>query len=249
MGTPDQGLQRGERKSALAMDQSFIYLITMKLSIGRFPNGGSPLPSQNQSGATLIELLVSIAVAGILMLSGSALMIYMFKKHGDQLKSGHLHSELYPAIGIVNSRIAQAGYWASAYNGEPYNYSGPGPNNPFTANGWDLQVGDSNQCLLFSFDRNRDGVASSDEQIGYRLNSGVLEEGREATTCAAGQWAALTDSTVVNISSLQFVVNTQIVGAFIKRTVNIQLRGALVSVAGAALFLEYTVRVSNDKAS
>lgn len=203
----------------------------------------------------LIELLVSMAVASILVVSGSALMIYMFKKNSEQFKIARMYSDLLPAFDVVTRRISMAGTWAKAHEGKPYNYligGVPNPSievaNPFTVASWDLRVVPGQPCLLFSFDRNRDGTASENERMGYRLRGGVLEEGTRATSCLHGDWAALTTRRIVNITQLQFVISSsEVETGFIRRSVHINLRGDPSSVAGPVILLKRTVRVRNDR--
>ncbi len=209
----------------------------------------------------LLELVVSIAVATILVASGSALMIYMFKKQSQQFKVAGMYSDLHPAFEMVSRRIALAGTWANAQDGKPYYYTGGGSptpdggtptgpeENPFQRTGWDLQVLPGYQCILFSYDRNRDGVASFDERTGYRLNEGALEEGNNVTSCAAGDWAKLTDSRAANILSLEFIITSVAVDStFIKRSVHMELRAKPSTVSGTPILLKRIIRVRNDKA-
>jgi len=192
--------------------------------------------------------MVSIAVAGLLMFAASALMIYMFKQHSQTYQGSYMHSQLFPTINAMKERIGRAGYWSAAHTGAPYNYPSPGGANPFTASGWDLSVGNGGTCLVFSYDQNRDGLATANEQVGYRLTGGIVEEGIGATDCAHGTWAALTESRVINITKLQFVITAVNLGSFIKRSVDIQIMGEPVLGDGDPLHLNYVVRVSNDKA-
>ncbi len=198
--------------------------------------------------------MITVAVASILLASGSTLMIYMFKKNSQQIKVARMYSELLPVFNIVTRRIAMAGAWADAQTGIPYSYYGGGTDpgvdvtNPFTAEYWDLRVDPSDGCLLFSYDRNRDGVAAQDERMGYRLSEGGLEEGSSATSCSHGDWAALTSNKVIKITSIQFIISEQAVPpSFIKRAVHIKLRAEPASVSGPTIFLQRTVRVRNDK--
>jgi len=192
--------------------------------------------------------MVALLISTVLLISASALMVYMFKKHSDNFESGHMHTQLHPAMNIMRQKIAQAGFWSSAFDGEPYNLSGPGPANPFTAAGYDLRTGSGGQCLLFTYDRNRDGAVSDEERVGYRVTSGVIEEGSQATDCATGTWATLTEIKAVSISSLQFTISSEIIGSFTRRSVSIVMRGEPISKAAEPLVMRYTVRIKNDKA-
>ncbi len=203
----------------------------------------------------LIELVVSMAVSAILVSSGSALMIYMFKKQSEQLKIAGMQTDVTPAFDIMTRRISMAGTWAGAHDGTPYNYSGaPTPPatgaNPFTLASWDLRVDNGNSCLLFSYDRNRDGIATEDERVGYRLSNGLLEEGAGALACNYGNWAALTHGRAVTVTSLQFIISTQAVSpSFNRRAVHIMMRVKPTNATNPVVLLKRTVRVRNDRAN
>lgn len=210
-------------------------------------------------GLTLIELMIAMAINLLLLLALTSMFSSNVGHFNQVNKSDLLKQQLQSAMQMMVNDIRRAGYWANASND-----IGTGQNtNPFMAAGTDIAVNGSNNCILFSYDYNKDGSlpsitnSSDDERYGFRLlNNAVQARPPGAAfdcTASANAWENMTDTNLITVTALTFTLNTTSVpiGAASKtvkiRSVDITLTGQLVSDATVTLTLTEHVRVRNDK--
>ena len=146
-----------------------------------------------QSGYTLIELMIGMAV-GLLVLSG-ALFLYLqiFNVSKTTLASTQLNRELSILLDTMSGEIRRHGYSASA-TGEPYQASSS------------ARLSISGSCILYGYDVNADGGQDDNEHRGFMLNAGkVLFAHTASAACGSTvSWSDLTSLDTVSVSALSF---------------------------------------------
>jgi len=213
-----------------------------------------------QTGTSLAELLVAIAVSLIVLIGMTTVTVTSLHRSRDNLMTIRLEEQLRAAIDIMTNDIQRAGYWKNASTDIGQNTN----SNPFMASGADISI-PSSSCILFTYDHNNTGslptinTGTDDDRYGYRLSGGAIQT-RPVTAafdCAAGAgaWENLTDPNVVNISSLQFTTipaagyQVVTVGSHTVtiREIQIKITGSLVSDSSVSRTVTEKVRVRNDK--
>ena len=155
-----------------------------------------------QSGYTLIELMIGMAV-GLIVLSG-ALFLYLqiFNVSKTTLASTQLNRELSILLDTMSGEIRRHGY------------SAQGSNSYYQTTNSALDVNVSGDCILYGYDFNSDDADSSADSIdqkGFRLDSGVIHtKANKLVDCDSDitVWDAFTDESVLEISDLMITLNT-----------------------------------------
>lgn len=220
-----------------------------------------------QQGASLIEMLVGLVAGLILMASLITVSALAINYSSDSLKRDKLNIELQHAMEIMTGDIRRAGYWAQANN----NLNTGANSNPFMASANDISINSSNDCILISYDRDKNGAANNagnantNEHFGYRLTNGVIQaltnDVDNNCTSTASSWENLTDASIVTITQLAFnlsnnsnlVIDIDGAGAGTS-TINIRyltvtITGRLVSDSTITKTLTEKVRIRNDRYS
>lgn len=213
-----------------------------------------------QVGVSLIELLIGIFI-GLIVLSG---MIYFLSRIASystkNLKTVRLEYEIQTALDLMADDIRRAGFSA---NNSGVMSSGVN-NNPFMITGTSDLVVPTSNCILFTYDLNKDGSLPalgslpSDERFGYRLSAGAIQT--RATTdsvfgCTTGNWENLTDPDLLTITNLVFTLTSNALPlrdpitteAIALRYVNISVAGTLVSDPSVSTTFSTNIKVRNDK--
>jgi len=179
----------------------------------------------SQQGFTLVEFMISMALSLAAILVVTSIYITSFQIDSKTIKYSRLNDEVTSIMALLSEDIKRAGYVANAENLlkpkpavnidplDPLNHlvlCVPDPVNCAPEQFRTILVDkftdeDANSCILFSYDFNDNGAHDpSDEDFGYRLNSGELETRQDGIICTAGGWQALTDPDFVTISNLVF---------------------------------------------
>ncbi len=221
-----------------------------------------------QRGLNLIELMVGLTI-GLLILAG-VLTVYLstIQSSSSTLKSIRLNQEINAVMDLMVTDIARAGFWANATNQVSALESTP---NPFMQADTDIQSSDGDQCLMFTYDYDLDGVVtqSRDEVRGYKLSGGTIKTVKGGVTtadtsdCSSYDWESLTDASVSTITELSFVVNETCVNTTatatacgdatagqilsITREVVVTISASLTSDSSITKTVTDTVKVRNDK--
>lgn len=149
-----------------------------------------------QSGYTLIELMIGMAV-GLIVLSG-ALFLYLqiFNVSKTTLASTQLNRELSILLDTMSGEIRRHGYSASS-NGGPYQASSSAG----------LSI--SGSCILYGYDVNADGNQDDNEYRGFMLNAGkVLIAHTASANCGTtANWSDLSSLETVSVSTLSFALD------------------------------------------
>lgn len=165
-----------------------------------------------QAGFSLVELMVSVLLG--LVVVGAAVAVYLsmvFSSTGT-VRSARLNYDMGSLMLFMTNDLRRAGYWGGVV-------AGANPLlNPFTSEDEDVQIitnwdglGLGNDCIVYSYDSDDDGLLQDGERFGFRLNNdgslGIRLDGTVLDDCNNGTWEIITvqdDSEVVQITDLQF---------------------------------------------
>lgn len=176
------------------------------------------MKSSSQTGFTLTELMITIAL-GMSVIS-SVLLGYLatYTSSMNTMAASRLNQELGTLMSVMVSDLRRAGY-TSNFDSADF----PADNafsvvdstaleifNSMSSNTQQVATG-SGTCIVYSYDRDEDGVVDADELSGFRLDAGVVQmrtSGNTADpdTCATtdNTWVDVTDDSFVTVSALTF---------------------------------------------
>lgn len=210
-------------------------------------------------GVTFIEMLIALGLNAMLLAGLVSIFMLNLNHHRTSVEESRLEQQLHSAMEIMVNEIRRAGYWANASTdlGTDTN------NNPFMVAGTDIAVNPAANCILFTYDHDKDGVlapvsaSTDDERYGFRLVNNAIQSRPPGASfdcdAIAGAWEDLTDSALVSVTALVFTLNesTVITGpdtiGIVLRSVDISMTGTLVSDSSITKTLTQHVRVRNDK--
>lgn len=209
-------------------------------------------------GVILVELLVGMAVGLVVIGAVFTLMVNTLHASSTNVEYSQVAQSLRSAMEIISRDLRRAGAIAdvqSCYAQQACNSSHKDVTY-FASNG-------QNNCVIFSLDRNLDGIADSRDWAGFRYGTlpGVIEVKVSGAAgdddCTDGTWVALTDPDVVNVTtfsldtspSYSFLVSqdsaTGTQSLLEVRKVSVGISGELASGGGSQTINEI-VRIRND---
>lgn len=172
------------------------------------------MPARRQHGLSLVEILVAIVLGLLLVSAVATLLVSHIVEHRRMLAEVRLMQDLRAAADLVTRDLRRAGYWGRAEQAVADDTQPPPPPNPYAGVWPDAQAG-ATTALGYSYSRDdtEDGLASSNERFGFRLNARthVLEMrlgGAAITPDAGDSWQPLTDPNAIQITQFA-VTNTQ----------------------------------------
>ncbi len=213
---------------------------------------------QQHYGYSLIELMTTLVITGLILIALLTISTSINKHSKELMNRSELRQTLGSVINIMSSDIRRSGYWASAAN----DLDSGANTNPFMAAGTDVFINPANNCILLSYDTNKNGVlpsmgtAPDDERYGFRLFNNVIQARPLSTSfscdAAENMWEDLTDSNIINITSLSFTPNYKTLtlsggGQFVIRNITISITAALTDDAAMTATVVKTIRVRNSK--
>jgi prepilin-type N-terminal cleavage/methylation domain-containing protein len=200
-------------------------------------------------GFTLVELMIAIFVGLIISAAAIALFISMYKANTDYLKSIRLNHGLRAALVLMANDIRRTGHNRSAaadMTTNPFSASATNTLLTIPDQGTPADTADDHTIYL-SYDAEADGNV---EAYGYRLNNGAIQAcfRQDGSPCSAGgaTWEAVTDSDLIEITSLTFVENHVDVGGVQLREVSINAAGRLKKDTAFQRSLSEVVKVRNE---
>ena len=175
--------------------------------ITRVPNMN--LPKFKQSGLSMIELMISIAI-GLIVVSGViGMFVSTVTSNANNLKMTRLNQDLRAVMDIVTRDIRRAGYWGGVTTGAVTALGVPGNINPFRVITAAANIaGTANSCITFSYDYSGNGALDDgsgaapnnvDERYGFRVNNKAVEVRNGGAACNAAGWQGITDESAVDI--------------------------------------------------
>jgi prepilin peptidase dependent protein B len=181
------------------------------------------LIQRQQTGVTLIELLIGMLIGLIVIAGGINVFNTSIKGQTDNINLGRLNQDMRTMMSLMESDIRRAGFVTSY----PDTYFASVQTNPFfdsTTSGatTDLAVYDAGSCIVFAYNKDNDPpptppIGNSNERFGFRLNSatGNLEMRSTGSTnenCTDGVWQSITEPTV-EFTGLAFTLTSTPINA------------------------------------
>lgn len=219
------------------------------------------IQKREQAGFTFTELMIALVINTFLFIGLISIFVMNIDHYRRTLNISRLNQQLQSAIFVMSNEIRRAGYWANASS----NIGGTANNNPFMASGVDLTISVNNQCILFSYDRDNDGLLpnissiNDDERYGFRLNGNAVQARPTGSSfnCAASAsaWENVTDPNILQITNLTFTANNKTVTTgpgskgVTTRGVTISITGRLTSDSTISKTLTQYIRVRNNEVS
>jgi len=217
------------------------------------------LRRKKAAGLTLVELMIALAINGILFTALLTIFSANVEHYHKSIELNRLNQSLQAAMNIMVSDIRRAGYWSNATSDV-----GTGQNNnPFMVSGTDISVNAGANCILFTYDYDKNGTLASisstteDERYGFRLSNQAVQARTPGSAfdcnASASAWENLTDPNIVQITNLSFTLSTSTIttGPGTKgiqfRSVDITLAGRLAKDNTVTKTLTQHVRIRNDK--
>jgi prepilin peptidase dependent protein B len=150
-----------------------------------------------QQGFSLTEVLIAMAISSILMLATVRFLPSLQSAAYRQTQQQALEEDLWQRLFTLARHVQRAGFCRGNCGGEG------------------LVIGQ--QCFLSRWDSNLNGrweeaPTSVAEVTGFRLQDGVLETLRGATSCTGKGWEKMTDPNVTVVDS--FVVHRRNIARF-----------------------------------
>jgi type IV pilus assembly protein PilW len=141
-----------------------------------------------QSGASLVELLVGVAV-GLFIVSGATLLVStQLSENKRLLAETQLQQDLRAAADIMTRELRRAGYWMDAFRGVALvnREAQPNPLAGITA------TAGANAMTTYQYRR----AVNQEGPYGFRLFNGVLQ-----MQVDGGAWQDLTDSRIMEVTA------------------------------------------------
>ena len=215
-----------------------------------------------QKGVSVIELLIALALGLVVVLGITRVFEAGFRANTEAVAYANLNQQMRAVMSIITRELKRAGR-----NGDALVdlYSG-GQNNPFVNVAVvDEDADGTNECLVFGYDEDADGVVDANEWKSFAFaDTGVtMDQGSafSAASCdldgtSVGQ---LVDTDAVTITNLGFTLtqlpsptcSAALVGETILqatvRNVDVALNGQLANDASIARQMNQRVRVRADR--
>lgn len=227
-------------------------------------------------GLTLVELLVGIVVGLVVLSAAGGAMISYMRSYSDSQKVLNLNQNMRAVMDIMTREIRRAGYMTSDISA--MQNSPPSPrlfkSNPFFEGDYDVATYNNNQCIVFSYDKNGDAVASLGDKAGFKLGVDGKDRNVQMRKSATDdklkcdwsgfqQLEGITDNDIV-VDKLQFTiqgfeginidiptescaVDPETKDCLYVRSVRIELTASTNSEPKIQQTLVQTVKIRNDK--
>jgi prepilin peptidase dependent protein B len=216
-------------------------------------------PRLRQSGMTLVEILVAVAVGFFLLLGVAKFATNTLSASSNTMKMTRLNQDLRAIMALMTRDIRRSGFASDTAAARASVGIGAGAyTNPFAP----IDTTTAG-CILYSYDRNNDGVlqttGAGEERYGFLLDSGtvMLRTGGTDFNCTpsgSNVWSAQSDPNTATITALTFVPTSRIVYVsgtsgpnVVVRSIVITLSGQLASDASVRQTLVETVTLQNDQ--
>jgi type II secretory pathway component PulJ len=192
----------------------------------------------NETGETLMGLLVGMAVGLVVLAAGSAMLANHLRGHRAALQDSHLHTDLRSAMDWMARELRKAQYSAKAWQTR----SPVACADAFCDGQEDFRI--EGNKIQFSHDRDHDGQQDNNECMGFRLSGSALQIKRSCS--ASGDWQAITDSTNLNITALNWQLRCELRNGWLHRSVQMDLTAQWPGDASRQVSLSQTIHLRND---
>jgi len=213
----------------------------------------------HELGFTIIELMVGIALALLIAAAGTLLLSSHVGENRRLLLEARLTQDLRTAADLITRQMRRAGHWGAASTLGLWSADANPLPNPYAALTPD--AGTTNTIALrYSLDARENSTVDDNEQVGFRLRSGVLE-----AQLGDRNWQALTDASTLVVTLFRLQPNVQTVALEATcpcaamapcappqvqvRSVEIEIAARATSDASVLRTVRSTVRLRNDHVS
>jgi prepilin-type N-terminal cleavage/methylation domain-containing protein len=189
---------------------------------------------KKQSGLTLIEMMIAMLIG--LLVTGAIISVFIsnVKSSSENIKMMQLNQELRTVMGFMSDEIKRSGYSSDATVATFINDF-----NTATAN-----------CVLYSYDVNGNGVQTTNEKFGFRLNGNTIQWGSNVACGSNTNWQNLTAPNIANIIVFSIVPSDIPAGTITIKQLVITITGVITLNPGSASrTITETIRVRNEDAS
>ncbi len=149
-----------------------------------------------QRGFTLVELLVGLALALVVVAAGTLLLARQVHEQRALVIEARLMQDLRSTADLVARDLRRAGHWGDAGAGV-WTTAAPLRANPYAAQAPASAASDA-ASYAYSRDTAENDALDGNEQFGLRLRNRAIE-----LQLGAGNWQALTDATLIEITALE----------------------------------------------
>ena len=160
-------------------------------------------PARCQRGLSLIELMIGLAIGLFITAIGGALLASHVRENRSLLLEARLMQDLRTAADMITRDLRRAGYWAGATSA----VWSPGVtaviSNPYGAVSPSSAASDA-VAFRYSRDSTENNAVDSNEEFGFRLNSGAIE-----MRLGAGGWQALTDAGTLTVTAFSVTTGVE----------------------------------------
>lgn len=193
--------------------------------------------NHGQRGETLVGLMVGMGIGLVVLAAGSQMLAQQLQGHRWALQDTHLHQDLRSTLDVIANELRQA-----QAVGQPW----PTRSNvqcvdAFCGGAGALMVQD--QRIVFSRDRNLNGLLDNNECTGFRLRNQALQV---RTACVPEVWTNLTDAGSLKMTDLRWQLHCEIHGPWLARWVTVHLSAEWPHDQSRQLNLSQTVSLRND---
>jgi len=189
---------------------------------------------KKQAGLTLIEMMIAMLIG--LLVTGSIISVFIsnVKSSSENVRMIQLNQELRTVMTFISDEIKRSGYSA-----DPTIITFIDDFNTATAN-----------CVLYSYDVNGNGVQTTNEKFGFRLNGNTIEWGSNVACGANANWQDLTEANIADITAFTIVPSNIPAGTIFIKQLVITITGDTTLFPGtASRTVTETIRVRNEDAS
>lgn len=186
------------------------------------------LKRKNQTGLTLIELMIGMVIGLIITAATITLFLTIMKSNADNVKMIRLTQDMRNVMTLITRDIRRTGYW-----------SGPVGDNSYIAS-WNegLQVGEK---ISLSYDANAQGDKDAGDNFEYIFEDGTLKFVKNS------QSSPILDDSLIEVTEMSFDVDTITLKSAEIRTVNVTLSAHLKNDPDVSKTFTDTIRVRNDE--
>lgn len=193
------------------------------------------------NGFSLTEILITMLLGSALLTMVISLYVASISTGVKNLQYARLRADLQSIISVMETDIRRAGYGGSEF------MVGSGATKTIDT----LNDGDQN-CIIYSYNHNNSSSISSANKMGFRFHADKkeIQFGTGVNPIAAncytsGYWKALSDKKFIKISSLSFTESKVSSAVSTMRSVQIEIKGELISANDVEHSILTKVQVRN----
>ena len=191
-----------------------------------------------QRGETLVGLLVGLALGLGVLAMGAQLLARLLAEQRQLQAQSRLQQDLHFVLERIANDVQDAQYSASAWRSR----DSSGCGDAFCNGLEDFSISETG--LVWSLDRNHNGVKDNNECTGYRLRAGSLQQ---RSACQPETWVALSDPATLSLGGLSAKLQCQVRAGWVQRQVQLRVQAQPPSRPNDAPWvLQQRVLLRND---